>query len=74
MAIHMSEQEARRAGLITKKPSTRKTGAAPREKDATRCATCLETMAGETAEERHTREAGHHRYEMIMEGADVPMG
>ena len=74
MAIHMSEQEARRAGLITKKASTRKTGAAPREAGSTRCATCLETMAGETAEKKHNEETGHARFEMIMEGADVPMG
>lgn len=67
MAIHMSEQEARRAGLITKKASSRKTGAGRREAGATRCATCLEPMAGETAEERHTRDAGHARFSTILD-------
>ena len=67
MAIHMSEREARRAGLITKKASSRKTGAGRREAGATRCATCLESMAGETAEKNHNAKTGHARFSMIME-------
>lgn len=70
MPIYMSEDEARRSGLLKgTKPSTRKKGAARREKDQTRCATCEEVMAGETAEKKHNEETGHSRFESILEEA-----
>lgn len=75
MPIYMSEDEARRSGLLTTaKKSAHKKGAGRREKGATRCATCKEPMAGETAEENHNAESGHARFEMILEGQDVQMG
>lgn len=65
MVAHMTEKEARRAGLI--KPATKKTRqTAPRQKSESRCTTCGTTFTGETAERRHADNERHHRFEMVL--------
>lgn len=61
---HLSEAEARRAGLI--KPTSRRTRtAAPRAGAETRCCACDALFTTEAAERRHADEQSHHRFEMV---------
>ena len=66
MAVHMSEQEARRAGLVKGKGSTRKRADGGRKGAASRCATCGETFTSDTAEDAHLATTGHNRYETVI--------
>lgn len=64
--VHLSEAEARRAGLIA--PISKRTRTAePRAKAEGRCCTCDERFTGETTERRHNQQTGHARFEMVLQ-------
>lgn len=63
----MTIAEAKAAGLLDgpkKKRTTRKT--APRDGAPTRCCTCGLVVTTTAAEERHTLETRHYRWEMPL--------
>lgn len=60
--VWMSEQEARRAGLLTSKTKTTRKSV-PRSKSTSRCQACGEEFTSDAAETRHVEETGHARYE-----------
>lgn len=68
MSIQMSEAEARRAGLIKGKPSSRKRADGGRQGAVSRCATegCGATFTSDVLEDRHLAETGHGRYETVV--------
>ena len=65
MKVYLSEADAKRLGL-TGKRTTKKGKGMARGKSETRCSTCGEMCAGETAERRHNDETGHGRFEVVL--------
>ena len=63
--VQMSEAEARRAGLIKGKPSTKKRADGGRQGARSRCATCGDEFTSDTRETEHMNKTGHHRYEVV---------
>lgn len=66
MSAHMSEKEARRAGLIAPKAKTTRKRAPKDKRDRTRCVACDEVFETAAAETRHVEQVGHHRYETVL--------
>lgn len=61
--IHMTEAQARKAGLLTDEiPKER----AKREKWFSRCTSCDEVIEGETRATRHNVETGHCKFESVL--------
>lgn len=65
MTVHLTEAQARKLGFTPTKSTSTKKGMG-RGKAETRCATCGEVCAGETAEKRHNDETGHGRFEIPL--------
>ena len=65
MAISMSESEARRAGLIKGKSSSKKRADGGRQGARSRCATCGSEFTSDAKETEHMNETGHRRYEVV---------
>lgn len=66
MTIRMTEEQARKAGLL-KDPSTSKRKGMGRGGAKSRCAACGEEFTGDAAETRHLEETKHARYETVIE-------
>jgi DNA-directed RNA polymerase subunit RPC12/RpoP len=69
MAISMSEKEARRAGLIKGKPSTKKRADGGRRGARSICAACGAEFTSDTRETEHMEQTGHNRYEIPLSEA-----
>lgn len=64
MVIKLTAAQARALGVASTPQKKRARAAvAAKECAPNRCTTCGEILAGETAEDRHCRETGHHRFE-----------
>ena len=67
MAVHLTEEQARRFGFKpAKKSGGSKKKSMPRGTVETRCATCGVLCPGETAEKRHNDETHHGRFEVVL--------
>lgn len=62
MTIHMTEQQARAAGLLKGKQSKRSTAGSGRDGALSRCHACGEEFTSDTKETKHMNDTGHARY------------
>lgn len=67
MPVYMSEEQARRAGLVKGKVSKRSTAGSGRGGARSRCHDCGEEFTSDTKETNHMNETGHSRYEAVTE-------
>jgi len=74
VVARLTKAEARKLGLKQSSssgtaPSAQGTRRRARTTYHTRCVTCEQRFTTEASEERHLRESGHHRYELVLDGS-----